>query len=513
MNTGWGPDIMKRSPLQAIEALIKWDENMNIRFQRLLVKRPLPLSFHSDDLGGHLKKVLNPLDLIMIGLGASIGTGIFVITGLASSIAGPGIVLSFIIASICSLFVALCYAELSSMIPLTGSAYSYTYTIFGELFAWIIGWTMMLELTVSISLIASGWSQYLLGIFDALHVPLNSALTRDPMNGGLVNLPAVIIILCMAFMLLQGVRESSRLNAVLVSIKLLILITFFWIGSQIINVENYFPVLPNGFQGVLTGAGLVIVAFTGFELIASSAEEVKNPQRNLPIGLIGTIVICSFFYIIAGLVLTGILPFSQYANVGSPFEFALSQSGFSHLGGLLAVGIIIGITSGLQVCLYGSSRLVYALSRDGLIPSGLATVSAKGIPFKATILVGLMSAVFAGFAPLSLIVELLNMGTLIAFIAVAAGVLFMRHKNPDLERPFRCPMVPLVPILAIISDLFLIVSLRTTTLFYFCIWLVIGLMVYGLYGIRQSELVKKVKIDLPYPGTVEIPVAQIQEAV
>ncbi len=449
----------------------------------------------------------------MIGLGATIGTGIFVIAGLASSIAGPGIILSFIIASICSLFVALCYAELSAMIPLTGSAYSYTYTIFGELFAWIIGWTMMLELTVAISLIASGWSQYLTGICNTLNFPLNSSLTHDPFNGGLVNLPAVFIILCMAILLLQGVRESSRVNAILVSIKILILITFFWIGSQIIHLEYYFPMLPNGYQGVLTGAGLVIVSFTGFELIASSAEEVKNPQRNLPIGLIGTIGICSVFYIIAGLVLTGILPFSQYANVGSPFEFALSQAGYAHLGGILAVGIIIGITSGLQVCLYGSSRLVYALSRDGLIPSGLAAVSAKGIPFKATILVGIISAFFAGFTPISVIVELLNMGTLIAFIAVAAGVLFMRWKNPDIPRQFRCPMVPLVPVLAIVSGLCLICSLKTTTFLYFSIWLVIGLLVYGLYGIKQSKLATKFTVDIHYPSTIEVPASQTQDLI
>lgn len=486
---------------------------MNNSFiERLLVKRPLPLSSADIHENHQLKRVLHPFDLVMIGLGATIGTGIFVITGLASSIAGPGIVLSFIIASLCSLFVALCYAELSSMIPLTGSAYSYTYVIFGEFFAWIIGWTMLLELTVAVSLIASGWAQYFTGVLDELQIHLNSAFIHDPASGGLINLPAVLIILSVAVLLLQGVKESSRLNAVLVSIKILILLAFYWIGVHIIHMEYYFPVLPHGFQGVLTGAGLVIVSFTGFELIASSAEEVKNPQRNLPIGLIGTIGICSVLYIFAGLVLTGMIPFSEYANIGSPFEFALIQTGFSHLGGLLAVGIIIGITSGLQVCLYGSSRLVYALSRDGLIPSGLASINAKGIPFRATILIGVVSALFAGFAPISLIVELLNMGTLIAFISVAAGVLFMRWRHTDIPRHFRCPAVPYVPLLAIISGLSLIATLKPITHTYFVIWVCIGLGVYGLYGIRNSEVTKAFRMPLPSPVMGDPIALQAQDA-
>lgn len=455
--------------------------------KRLFLKRPInPKSPNSD--GQDLKKTLGLLDLIMMGLGTTIGSGIFVISGIASSIAGLGIFVSFLIASLCCLCVALCYAELSAMIPLTGSAYTYAYTIFGEIFAWLIGWAIMLELTICISVVGSGWSQYVSGFLSDIGVSLPFAFTQDPGGGGMIDLLAISIIFLMSFILLQGAKESSRVNIVLVFIKLAVLSIFFWFGFQAIHLEHYNPVFPTGLQGILSGAGLIIISYIGFEFIATSAEEVKNPQKTLPIGLIATILICTILYILTGFVLTGILPYTSYEHVAAPIIFALNHTGLTEPGGFIAFAILIGITSGLLVTLYGASRMIFALSRDGLLPPSLATLNKKGIPARATVLISIVGALLAGFTPIEMLAELLNMGTLVAFISVAAGVLVMRWKNPDIHRPFYCPLFPFVPVIAIITCIILIAFLKPVTLIWFCLWVCAGCVVYSVYGMKGSKI-------------------------
>ncbi|MDD1724530.1 MAG: amino acid permease [Methanospirillum sp.] len=455
---------------------------------RILLKRPIPLPGQDEPDKPHLKRILGTADLILMGLGVTIGTGIFVISGVASSIAGPGIIVSFLIASLCCLCVALCYAELAAMIPFTGSAYTYTYTICGEIFAWIIGWSMMLELTIAVSVIASGWSDYICDIFLSAGISLPAAITHDPGDGGLINLPAMGIIILLAFLLLQGVSDSARINGILVIIKLGVLAIFFWLGFHAINLENYTPLFPTGIHGVFSGAGIIIISYLGFEMIATSAEEVACPQKDLPRGLIWTIAICTVLYILTGLVLTGVLPYTSYEHIASPITFALNHAGFSQVSGVIAAGALIGITSGLLVSLYGGSRLVYALSRDGLLPPSLSLLNDKGIPVRATLGIAVISAVLGGMTSIDLLSELFNIGTLVAFISVASGLLIMRRSSPDRFRPFHCPLVPFIPILAILTCLFLILSLQFRTIIWFFIWVGTGLVIYGIYGLKMSNL-------------------------
>lgn len=457
---------------------------------QLFRKRSLP-DANEKDQGTRLRKILGPADLVMMGLGATVGTGIFVVSGIATSIAGPGIIVSFLIASICCLCVAFCYAELSALIPLTGSAYTYTYTIFGEILAWLVGWSIMLELIIGISVIASGWSQYVTGLSRDIGITLPVSFTQDAGNGGFIDLLAIFIIFLMVCILIQGIRESARANAFLVAIKLIVLGIFFWFGFQAIQVDHFTPFFPTGLHGVLTGAGLIIISYLGFEFVSNSAEEVRNPQKSLPLGLIGTIIISTVLYILTGIVLVGLVPYTEYANVAAPIIFAFNHAGVYQAGGIVAVGALIGITSGLLVCLYGASRMVYAMSRDGLLPSVLSEINANGIPMRATLMVGSVGAVLAAFTPIELLTELLNMGTLVAFISVASGVLFMRHLHPELPRSFRCPLVPVIPALAIISCLILIASLKSITLVWYGIWISAGLIVYLTYGQKGSRLGKE----------------------
>jgi APA family basic amino acid/polyamine antiporter len=451
---------------------------------RLMRKRSF---FHeaTGNSGHQMKRVLGPFDLILLGLGATIGFGIFVVSGRASSMAGPGVIFLFIIASVCCLAVAFCYAELAAMIPVAGSAYTYTYTIIGELGAWIVGWSVLTELTVAVSVIASGWSRYFSGMASAAGILLPQDLIAEPQAGGLIDLPAVIIICVMALFLIQGLKESARLNTVLVAIKVGVLGLFFVFGFQAIQAGNYFPVFPEGLQGVLSGAGLIIVSYLGFETIASSAEEVKDPQKTLPRGLIGTLVILTILYILTGLVLTGIAPYTSYAHIAAPIFYALNLCGMPLAGGIVAAGALIGLTSGSLVVLYAASRLVYAISRDGLLPVAFSSISGKGIPLKATIVVTVIGAILAGFTTIEFLTDLVIAGALVAFIAVAAEVLIMRQQQPVLHRPFRCPFVPLVPCLAIVTGLIMMSTLKAETLIVFCALMGIGLATYVVYGMRR----------------------------
>jgi APA family basic amino acid/polyamine antiporter len=438
-----------------------------------------------------LKKVLGPFELIALGIGCIIGTGIFVLTGVAAAnYAGPALILSFIFSGITCTFAALCYAELSSMIPIAGGAYTFGYVGLGEIWAWIIGWDVISEYIVALSTVAVGWSAYVSTLLESAGIHLPSALCNPPgQNGGIINLPAIFILFIMTLLLIKGVSESTKLNNLLVIIKLAVVILFIVLAVGHVNPTNWHPFFPYGVSGVFKGAAIVFFAYLGFDAVATAAEEVKNPQKNLPIGLVGALLICTVLYIVVTAILTGVVPYSEYKTIAAPVAYVLLKIGINWGSALVSVGAICGITSVLLVTMYGATRIIFSLSRDGLIPEGIAEVSPKyGTPVKSTILVGLISIILAGFLPITRLAELANMGTLSAFCVVSLSVIVLRKRRPDVHREFKCPAVPIVPAIAILSSLYLIWELPHITKVVFVIWISIGFVVYFGYGKSHSVM-------------------------
>jgi APA family basic amino acid/polyamine antiporter len=438
-----------------------------------------------------LRRILGPWELIFLGIGAIVGTGIFVITGVAAAdYAGPGVIFSFIFAGVASLFAALCYAEFASMVPIAGSAYTYSYASLGEIWAWIIGWDLILEYTVSVAAVAIGWSGYMANLFTSAGVILPAAFINPyGYQGGLINVPAILIIAGITALLILGIRESSQVNNTIVVIKLLVLALFLYLGLGHINTGYWKPFLPFGWSGVIGGAAIVFFAYIGFDAVSTAAEEVKDPQRNLPIGIIGSLIISTILYIAVSTVLTGIVPYASLGSTAAPVANALTQIGISWGSALVSVGAICGISSVLLVLLYGQSRIFFAMARDGLLPSAFASIHPRlRTPVNISLLLGIVTAVLASTLPLETVAELVNIGTLAAFIIVAIGVIILRQTDPERPRPFRVPLVPLVPLLAIISCGYLILVLPTVTHLRFVIWLAIGLVIYFLYARHRSEV-------------------------
>lgn len=444
--------------------------------------------------GASLKKELGALDLTMLGIGAIIGTGIFVLTGVAAAEhAGPALVLSFILSGLACVFAALCYAEFASTVPVSGSAYTYSYAAFGELIAWILGWDLILEYGVAASAVAVGWSGYFQGLLAGFGIELPKALTNayDPAKGTFIDLPAILIVLFITFLLTRGIKKLARFNAVMVVIKVAVVLLFLAVGVWYVKPENWTPFMPYGFSGVATGAATVFFAYIGFDAVSTAAEEVKNPQRNMPIGIIASLLICTLLYIAVSLVLTGIVPYDQL-GVKNPVAFALNYIQQDWVAGFISLGAIAGITTVLLVMMYGQTRLFYAISRDGLLPKVFSRVSpVRQVPFVNTWVTGLLVSFFAGVVPLNKLAELTNIGTLFAFIVVSAGVLVLRKTQPDLKRAFKTPLVPLVPLLAIAFCGYLVLQLPLTTWISFVIWLLIGLVIYFIYGRKHSTLNEK----------------------
>lgn len=444
--------------------------------------------------GASLKKELGAFDLTMLGIGAIIGTGIFVLTGVAAAEhAGPALVLSFILSGLACVFAALCYAEFASTVPVSGSAYTYSYAAFGELIAWILGWDLILEYGVASSAVAVGWSGYFQGLLAGFGIELPKALTNayDPAKGTFIDLPAILVVLFITFLLTRGVRKSARFNAVMVIIKVAVVLLFLAVGVWYVKPENWTPFMPYGFSGVATGAATVFFAYIGFDAVSTAAEEVKNPQRNMPIGIIASLLICTLLYIAVSLVLTGIVPYDQL-GVKNPVAFALNYIQQDWVAGFISLGAITGITTVLLVMMYGQTRLFYAISRDGLLPKVFSRVSpVRQVPFVNTWLTGLLVAFFAGVVPLNKLAELTNIGTLFAFIVVSAGVLVLRKTQPDLKRAFKTPLVPLVPLLAVAFCGYLVLQLPLTTWIGFVTWLLVGLVIYFIYGRKHSTLNEK----------------------
>ena len=489
-----------------------------------------------------LKRALTATNLVLLGIGAIIGAGIFVLTGqVAATNAGPAIVLSFILAGTGCLFAGLCYAEFASMIPIAGSAYTYGYATMGELLAWIIGWDLILEYLFAASTVAVGWAGYFSAFMTELGIRLPPALMGAPLDvvgthtlvraqicvdpatgsvaydavshtlvsaadcvaqgsaltGGILNVPAMGLVLLLTALLVIGIKESARFNNVIVFVKIAIVLAVIFFGIKYINTANWHPFIPPslgegrfGWSGILRGAGVIFFAYIGFDAVSTAAQEAKNPQRDLPIGILGSLAVCTVLYIAMALVMTGIAHYSTL-NVPHPVFVAIEAAGpgLKWLGFFVNIGAIAGLSSVVLVMLMGQPRIFYAMSRDGLLPAVFSKVHPTfRTPYVATIITGLVASLVAGFFPIRLLGELVSIGTLLAFVIVCGGILVLRHTRPDLPRPFRTPLVPLVPILGILICGYMMYGLPVDTWLRLLIWMAIGLFIYFGYGMSHSRL-------------------------
>lgn len=442
-----------------------------------------------------LKKTLGAMDLVLLGIGCIIGTGIFVLTGVAAAkYAGPGLMISFVLSGLACAFAALAYAELASIVPVAGSAYTYSYAALGEIIAWIVGWNLILEYSVGASAVAAGWSGYVVGLLKSGGIELPKAYTAVPADGGIINLPAMLIALFLSILLVRGTKESATLNKILVVVKLAAVFIFLALAGPKVNPANWSPLMPFGFSGVAAGAAIIFFAYIGFDAVATAAEECKNPNRDLPIGIVGSLIVCTILYIAVCAVLTGVVPYTELNNT-EPVAYALRAIGYNIGSALVGTGAICGITTVLLVLMYGQTRIFFAMSRDGLIPASICKVHPTyGTPHVITIVAGIAVALIAGLTPIGIIAELTNIGTLFAFVVAAIGVWVLRYTRPDIKRPFKCPAVQLIAPLAVISCGYLMYNLPAETWIRFGIWSVIGFIVYFVYGYRNSVLNKENKV-------------------
>jgi APA family basic amino acid/polyamine antiporter len=452
-------------------------------------------AFHADlKGGGSLKRALGAFDLVMLGIGCIIGTGIFVLTGVAAvEHAGPAVSASYALAGAICILAALCYSEFATMIPISGSAYSYAYATLGELVAWIIGWDLVLEYALAASAVAVGWSGYVvdfLGRVLGLHLPLAIAASPGMAEGALFNLPAFLGILGITALLVVGIRESATTNAVIVSIKLAVVLFVIGVGSFYVSPENWHPYMPFGFKGVVAGAATVFFAYIGFDAVTTAAEEARNPERDMTIGIVGSLLGCTVLYLAVAAVLTGMVPLDQI-DISAPVAKAFVSHGLTFAANLISAGAVAGLTSVLLVLLLGQSRVFFAMSRDGLLPPVFSAVHPRfGTPHLSTMLVGGIVAVIAGFVPLGQLAELANIGTLFAFVVVSIGVVVLRRTDPGRRRPFRTPLVPFLPIASVLGCFYLMAALPRATWIRFVVWLAIGLVIYFAYSRFHSRVRK-----------------------
>jgi APA family basic amino acid/polyamine antiporter len=454
-----------------------------------------------------LPKTLGPYSIMAMGIGAIIGAGIFVLTGTAAAhYAGPGIMLSFILGGIACAFVGLCYAELAALLPVSGSTYSYTYATLGELAAWIIGWDLVLEYAMGAATVAVGWSGYIVSLLHNLGIDLPPAFAAAPgvmvklADGtsvqGIVNIPAALIIALLTALLVMGTKESARLNNIMVAIKLAVVLAFILLGAGYIHVSNWSPFVPDndgtfghfGWSGVLRGASVVFYAFIGFDAVSTCAQEARRPQRDMPIGILGSLAICTILYIAVSAVLTGVVPYKDLA-VPDPIAKGVDVIGITWFSVLIKLGALIGLTTVILVLLYGQSRIFFTMSHDGLLPSLFARVHPRlRTPYVSQIMIGAIVAVLAALTPIDILGEMVSIGTLFAFILVCFAVIYLRRSDASIPRPFRVPSVPWVPILGILFCLVLMAGLPLVTWLRLIVWLIVGLAVYFFYGKRHSRL-------------------------
>lgn len=441
------------------------------------------------DCSGHLKPCLSSLDLIFLGIGAIIGAGIFVITGIvAATQTGPAIVFSYVVAGLACAFSALSYAELAASIGGCGSAYGYAYAGFGEFLAWIVGWDLLLEYSIAVSAVSVGWSSYFNDFLLSMNVHIPNMLVHSPLSGGLFDVLAVGIIAILSILLIVGVKSSARFNNTMVIVKLLVITLFIVIATFNIKVVNWHPFSPFGWDGIIDGASLIFFAYIGFDAVSTAAEEALHPQRDLPIGIIGSLLICTILYIIVSGLLTGIVPY-QSLNVASPISKALLMIGHHTAAGLVGVGAIAGLTTVMLVLFYGLTRVFLAMSRDGLLPQFFSSVHPqRKTPVRIIVLTGILMASISALVPIDDLAELVNVGTLFAFIIVCSGVLILRYTQPDLPRPFKAPWMPFTPIFGILSCTYLIVNLPWVTILRFIVWMAVGLIIYFTFSRKNSVL-------------------------
>jgi basic amino acid/polyamine antiporter, APA family len=476
----------------------------------LFAIKPLDLVRADAEHGRGLKRVLGRGDLVLLGIGAIIGTGIFVLTGRAAAVnAGPAVWVSFIVAGVAAGFAALCYAEMASMIPVAGSAYTYSYATMGELVAWIIGWDLILEYLVGAATVSVGWSGYVVAFIAHMtgHT-LPTTWTQAPIifdeatqafvrTGNIINVPAMLIVLAVTAILVIGVKESARFNAVIVFIKVAVILAFIAFAASFVRPENWHPLVPPntgefgrfGVSGVLQGATLVFFAYIGFDAVSTAAQECKNPQRDLPVGILGSLAVCTVLYIAVSIVLTGVVPFTQL-NVAHPVAIGAHATGIGWLETAVEVGAIAGLSSVMLVMLLGQPRIFYSMAVDGLFPQGAARIHPRfGTPHVTTMITGAIAALAGGLLPIDILGELTSIGTLFAFVLVSLGVMILRLKRPDLPRAFKAPGGPyLVPVLSVLTSGMLMYTATTHTIMRLFIWMAIGLVVYFLYGYRNSRL-------------------------
>jgi basic amino acid/polyamine antiporter, APA family len=454
-----------------------------------------------------LKRTLGPSQLVALGIGAIIGAGLFSLTGIAAANhAGPAVVLSFVLAAIGCAFAGLCYSEFATMIPVAGSAYTYSYATMGELLAWIIGWDLVLEYAVGAATVAVSWSGYVASLFKDFGIylpprliasPFQEIVLEDGTQGyGLINLPAILVVFLISLLLMRGIQESARANSVIVVIKVLVVLIFIAIGWSYINPANFEPFIPPatgrsgefGFSGVVRGAGVVFFAFIGFDAVSTAAQEAKNPQKDMPIGIIGSLVVCTLLYVLFARVLTGIVPYTEM-NSAAPVALAVDRMPYKWLASAIKFAIIAGYTSVILVMLLGQSRVFYSMSRDGLLPKLFSDIHPRfRTPWRSNMLFMVFVGLFAAFAPIQIVGEMTSIGTLFAFVLVSAGILVMRRTHPDIARPFKTPLVPLVPILGVLANLFLMAGLGWENWLRLLVWLGLGLLIYFGYSRRHSHL-------------------------
>jgi APA family basic amino acid/polyamine antiporter len=435
-----------------------------------------------------LKKNLKAKDIAAFGIGAVVGVGIFVATGTGAHLAGPAVIISFILAGIVACLCALCYCELSTMFPVAGSTYSYSYIVFGEIIAMIIGWCLTAEYLVACSAVASGWSGTFVGILKSFGIVLPKAFTASPSQGGIVDLPAILIIAVITYLLYYGMKESARVNNLIVGIKIAIIIIFVALGVGHIDTANYQPFAPFGFKGIFAATATIFFSFIGFDAISTAAEEAENPKKDIPIGLIACLIVVTILYVSVAVVLTGMVPYNEIISENA-VPGALARVGINWGAAMVGTGAILGMISTIMVVLYGQVRVFMVMSRDGLLPKLFSKVHpVHKTPYLSTIITGTIAAIIAGFLPLDIIVEFLSTGTLLGFIAVSVAVIVLRKTMPDFKRIFKTPGVPFTPLVSIICCIVLLCGLKLITWIGFIVWLIIGLIVYFVYGRKHSVL-------------------------
>ena len=476
--------------------------------QGLMARKSVADILASGDAEGHqMSRTLGPFSITAMGIGAIIGAGIFVLTGTAAAqYAGPGIMLSFVLGGIACAFVGLCYAELAAMLPVCGSSYTYTYATLGELFAWIIGWDLVLEYAMGAATVAVGWSGYVTSLLLNVGIAIPPALAAAPGTvvkladgstvSGIVNLPAAFIVAILTAMLVLGTKESARLNNVMVAVKLVVVVAFIALGATYVNTAHWHPFIPAntgafghfGWSGILRGSAVVFFAFIGFDAVSTAAQEANHPQRDMPVGILGSLVVCTLLYIAVAAVLTGLVPYTDL-NVADPIARGVDAIGLTWFSILIKVGALTGLTTVILVLLYGQSRIFYTMSHDGLLPGLFAHIHPRlQTPYLSQMLIGGLVALVAALTPIGVLGEMVSIGTLFAFILVCGSVIYLRRSDSETFRPFRVPGVPLVPILGILFCALLMAGLPLVTWLRLIVWLVIGLMIYFSYGRSHSTL-------------------------